>query len=47
MRNDHKNDMVTKMDGGEHRDVVMCPCDLDRASLPEIGGEGEDATTSR
>ena len=45
MRNDHKSDMVTVMDPGEDRDAVMCPCVLDRATLPEIGGEGEDVTT--
>jgi hypothetical protein len=45
MRNDHKSDMVTVMKAGEDRDAVMCPCVLDRASLPEIGGEGEDVTT--
>ena len=45
MRNDHKSDMVTVMKAGEDRDAVMCPCVLDRTSLPEIGGEGEDVTT--
>ena len=44
MRNDHKNDMVTVMDSG-NTEAVMCPCHLDRASLPEIGGEGLDVTT--
>ncbi|GAA2132832.1 hypothetical protein GCM10009843_37740 [Nocardioides bigeumensis] len=44
MRNDHKSDMVTVMRAG-NTDAVMCPCELDRTSLPEIGGEGLDVTT--
>ena len=44
MRNDHKSDMVTVMRDG-NTDAVMCPCELDRTSLPEIGGEGLDVTT--
>ena len=44
MSNDHKGDIVTVLDA-EATDPVMCPCELDRAELPEIGGEGEDVTT--
>ena len=39
----HKNDFVTRMRSG-NEDPVMCPCELDRTTLPEIG-EGFDETT--
>jgi hypothetical protein len=44
MRNDHKDDVVTRMKSG-NEDAVVCPCVMDRNLLPEIGGEGLDVTT--
>ena len=42
----HKDDFVTRMREG-NVDQVMCPCELDRTTLPEIGEGFEQTTESR
>ena len=46
MTNVHKDDFVTLMRAG-NTDQVMCPCELDRTTLPEIGEGREPTTESR
>ena len=46
MTNVHKDDFVTRMRDG-NVDQVMCPCELDRTTLPEIGEGREPTTESR
>ena len=42
----HKNDLVTRM-RLRNTDRVMCPCELDRTALPEIGEDREITDESR
>ncbi len=42
MQSSHKGDAVTRL-RDENDDTVVCACELDRATLPEIG-EGQDLT---
>jgi hypothetical protein len=43
MQSSHKGDAATRLREGND-DTVVCPCELDRAMLPEIGGEGQELT---